>query len=84
MEKAIKRRTTQPLLCSTSDDGTRWVYTILHGSGWEIRRNGDRVAHGPAGARSIQAGVDRFAMLTGPPLGAGSPQYEQTAMAGSA
>ena len=84
MEKDVKRRTAQPLLSSTSDDGTRWLYTILHGNGWEIMRNGDRIASGPTGSRSIQAGVDRFLRLTTPRLGAESSLHEQTAMANSA
>jgi hypothetical protein len=64
METSKKKRTTQPLMYSTSDDGTRWLYTVLHGDGWEITRNGERVARGPGGTKSIQAGVDRFMMLT--------------------
>jgi hypothetical protein len=76
-----KKRGTQPLLYSTGDDGTCWLYTILHGAGWEITRNGDRVAHGPTGAKSIQAGVDRFMALT-----SSQPEVEgeQLVMAASA
>jgi hypothetical protein len=84
MDTKMKRRTAQPLLHSTSDDGTRWLYVVHHGNGWEIMRNGARVERGPAGARSIQAGVDRFLIVTRSPLVAEDPQFEETATARSA
>jgi hypothetical protein len=85
METSKKKRGTQPLLYSTSDDGTRWLYTILHGAGWEITRNGERVAGGPTGAKSIQAGVDRFMMLANSqPDSQSLPLREQMVMATSA
>jgi len=81
MQTNKKKRGMQALLYATSDDGTCWLYTILHGAGWEITRNGERVASGPTGARSIQAGVDRFMMLA-----SSQPEVEgeQLVMAASA
>jgi hypothetical protein len=64
MEMNKKKRAGQPLLCSTGNDGTRWLYTVLHGAGWEITRDGELMARGPADAKSIQAGVEQFRMLT--------------------
>jgi hypothetical protein len=85
METKMKKRGSQALLQSRSDDGTQWLYTILHGAGWEITRNGERVARGPTGARSIQVGVDRFMALTSSqPDVEVEPLSERTFMAMSA